>query len=48
MYVCMYVCLCESFADRRGYVIEFIRDNNLVYIKPAVIRDKQHYVAVKD
>jgi len=33
----------RAFADRRGYLIEFITDNNLAYVKPAVIREKQHY-----
>ena len=40
-----YAFVYRAFADRRGYlIIEFITDNNLAYVKPAVIRDKQHYV----
>ena len=35
------VLLYRAFADRRG---KFITDNNLAYVKPVVIQDKQHYV----
>jgi len=41
---CNFLTKDRAFADMRGYLIEFITDNNLAYAKPALIRDKQHYV----
>ena len=36
---------CIQPLKRRAWLCdnEFITDNDLVYVKPAVIRDKQHY-----
>jgi len=34
------VCYREAWLSDN----QFVTDNNLAYVKPAVIRDKQHYV----